>query len=88
MPPQTNTDTGARLRPLRDVGSDPIARLATLCDESGLTRADIAERAGMSPGSLSRLLSGKLDPSFSRVARILGSIGCAWGDLDLPADRR
>jgi transcriptional regulator with XRE-family HTH domain len=59
-----------------------IARLAALCDASGLTRSDIAGRAGMLPGDLSRLLSGRRDPALSSVARILEAIGEPWAALD------
>jgi transcriptional regulator with XRE-family HTH domain len=52
-----------------------IARLAALCDESGLTRRDIAERAGMRPSNLSRLLSGEYSPSVDSIERLLAAIG-------------
>ena len=59
-----------------------IARLAVLCDGSGLTRRDIAGRAGMHPPHLTRLLSGEHSPSVEAVERILKAIGCTWVDLD------
>ena len=59
-----------------------IAQLATLCDESGLTRCQIAERAGMSPGDLSRLLSGRRDPAISTFDRVRKAIGATWADFD------
>jgi transcriptional regulator with XRE-family HTH domain len=59
-----------------------IARLALLCDASGLTRSDIAGRSGILPGDLSRLLSGRRDPAVSSVARILEAIGEPWAALD------
>jgi transcriptional regulator with XRE-family HTH domain len=52
-----------------------IARLAALCDESGLTRTQIAERAGLDPANLSKLLCGQSDPRFSTVERIVHAIG-------------
>jgi transcriptional regulator with XRE-family HTH domain len=62
-----------------------IARLADLVRESGLTKVDVAERAGMRPEALHRILTGKVDPSVSRVDRIRRAIGCDWADLDPPA---
>lgn len=59
-----------------------IARLAALCDESGLTRCDIAERAGIKPCNMTRLLSGQVDPKASTLDRVLRAIGCKWADLD------
>lgn len=65
--------------------ADPIARLAALCSrwtrDNGLTQAEIAERAGMKRVNLSRILSGRRDPAFSSVCRILEAIGCTLADL-------
>lgn len=58
MPPTTTNPT--------------IARLAALCDESGLKQDEIAEGAGMMQQALSRLLRGEIDPSISRVAMAIG----------------
>ena len=59
-----------------------ITQLATLCDESGLTRTQIAERAGMNPGDLTRLLSGRRDPAMSTFDRVRKAIGATWADFD------
>jgi transcriptional regulator with XRE-family HTH domain len=65
---------------------DPVAptidRLRELVDQSGLTRTEIASRASMTPGMLTRLLSGRRNPSIDSVRRILFAIGCEWGELD------
>ena len=63
-----------------------IARLAALCDESGLTRAQIGERMGTSQGNISRLLSGERDPALSSVERLLAAIGYRMAfEMDGPA---
>lgn len=59
-----------------------IARLRDLVDQSGLTRCDVAGRAGMSPAMLSRLLSGTRNPAIDTVRRVLLAIDCGWSDLD------
>jgi transcriptional regulator with XRE-family HTH domain len=59
-----------------------IDRLRELVDQSGLTRTDVAERAGFSAPNLTRLLSGRRNPSVDSVRRVLVAIGCTWADLD------
>jgi transcriptional regulator with XRE-family HTH domain len=59
-----------------------IDRLRDLVDRSGLTRTEVAGRAGMSPGMITRLLSGARDPSITTVSRVLIAIRCNWADLD------
>jgi transcriptional regulator with XRE-family HTH domain len=59
-----------------------IVRLRDLIAESGLTRADVADRAGLTPGNLSRLLSGRRSPHLETVRRVLVALGSEdWGDL-------
>jgi transcriptional regulator with XRE-family HTH domain len=52
-----------------------IARLAALCDESGLTRTEIAERMGTSQGNVSRLITGESNPTIATVERLLEALG-------------
>jgi transcriptional regulator with XRE-family HTH domain len=59
-----------------------INRLARIVDGSGLERQAVAERAGMSPSALSRLLSGRRNPSIESVERVLVACGATWADLD------
>lgn len=61
-----------------------IDHLRTLVDSSGLTRSEIAGRAGMKPGDLTRLLSGTRGTrvSLDLVRRVLVAIGRRWTDLD------
>lgn len=46
-----------------------------------ITRAEAAENIGISEGTLSKLLSGKIGPSALTVDRILSSLGVEYGVL-------
>ena len=59
-----------------------LSRLRAVVDGSGMSQAEVAEAAGMRPQALSRILLGQLDPSISRVARVLAAAGGSWADLD------
>lgn len=45
------------------------------------TRAETAEHIGISEGTLSKLLSGKIEPSALTIDRILTSLELEYGDL-------
>ena len=60
-----------------------IDRLARIVDESGLTRTEVAERAGITGPNLTRLLSGlRPNASFWLVVRVLRACDARLADLD------
>jgi ribosome-binding protein aMBF1 (putative translation factor) len=57
----------------------------------GLSLADVAERAKIDKGALSRLENGQqLNPTVNTLARYASALGksLAWGMVDRPANRR
>ena len=59
------------------------ARLRALIADAGLSLAEAARRAEMSPSYLSNVLSGqKAKPEITTIARVLGALGKSWRDLD------
>ena len=69
----------------RTLPTAEIDRLRELVDGSGLTRSDVAGRTGLSPGELTRLLSGTRSPTLQSVKRVLEAIDCGWCDLQADA---
>src|SRR4051794_41788339 len=59
------------------------ARLRRRRRARGLTLAEVAARAGVSPQYLSELERGRKDPSSEMLAAVAGALG--WRGLDLPA---
>jgi hypothetical protein len=60
-----------------------FARLAWVVDSIGLPRSEIAKLAQMSPGDLTRLLSGRRpNASLALVGRVLAACGEPWAALD------
>lgn len=51
-------------------------RLRALREESGLTLADLSERAGMHLQSLSRLERGDRSPQWDTVVALAKALGC------------
>ncbi|MFL5330000.1 MAG: helix-turn-helix domain-containing protein [Gemmataceae bacterium] len=54
------------------------ARLAEVIDRSGLTRKEVAEKAGVSPSNITRWVNNEREPSFSafwNLAKALGISG-------------
>lgn len=63
----------------------PHIKLSRLVDRKrkGRQDAEIAEAAGMTPGALSRLLTGRVaDPRLSTLKRVLDAIGATLSDFD------
>ena len=57
------------------------ARVRALRNEAGLTQAEIAEAAGITPESMSRIERGRLSPSTDLVTRLAAAIGVVPGAL-------
>ena len=51
---------------------------------NGLTRAELAKIANISPSTISRIERGELDPSWSSMMSILQSVGYSIGDRIRP----
>lgn len=49
--------------------------------ELGLTQAQLAEKLGMGPDSLSRIEKGVVAPRFERLAKVAREMDCAVADL-------
>jgi hypothetical protein len=60
-----------------------ITQLTRVVDSSGLRRSEVARLAEMSPGNLTRLLSGRRsNASLAVVGRVLAACGENWAALD------
>lgn len=61
-------------------------RLSQLRKGRGMKSKDLAERAGITPQSLSRIENGKHDIAFSTLQKILGAMGCGLKDLTVESE--
>jgi DNA-binding XRE family transcriptional regulator len=52
--------------------------------DRGLTRQELAERAGVSPRTLARIERGRHDPKLSTIRALLDALESKWADLDDP----
>lgn len=59
-------------------------RIRELRESRNLTSKDLAERAGITPQSLSRIELGRHDVVFTTLQRILAAMGCSLKDLAGP----
>lgn len=57
------------------------ARVRQIRRERGFTQAEIAARADLAPGTLSRLESGREPPTVSSLVRLADALGVSLGDL-------
>ena len=62
---------------LKQVGQ----RVRDLRTQAGLTQADLAERANLSPEFVSRVERGLKSPSLLTLERVAGSMGVSVGEL-------
>ncbi|MFZ2620251.1 MAG: RuBisCO large subunit C-terminal-like domain-containing protein [Alphaproteobacteria bacterium] len=53
----------------------PAAALKALLDERNISAAEVARASGVSVASISRILSGKVNPSFESMSRIAAAVG-------------
>lgn len=59
-------------------GTTPFGkRLRALREESGLTLADLAERAGLHLQGLAKLESGERSPKWDTVVALAKALGCS-----------
>jgi DNA-binding Xre family transcriptional regulator len=56
-------------------------RLRALRERRGLTSKEVAQRAGITPQSLSRIEHGHHDVVYTTLQRILAAMGCSLKDL-------
>ena len=63
-------------------------RLHALWKRSGRTQTALAAEAGVDQSDLSKMLRGEHVPRADTLARLLGAMGCSWGDLDEPRPKR
>ena len=49
--------------------------------ELGMTQPELAEKTGISQGSISRVKSGKLNPSFMAIIRICSALQMTTDEL-------
>ena len=59
-------------------------RLKELRETRHLSSKELAERAGITPQSLSRIENGRHDVTFTTLQRILTAMGCSLNDLTTP----
>ena len=62
----------------------PMDRVRILRQKAGLTQAQLAERAGIEQGYLSRVERGKHSPSLEVTYRLAAALGVRPGDLFEP----
>lgn len=56
-------------------------RIRSLRNERGIYQADLAEKAGISRITLSRIENGRMDPGFRIVAKLARALGVSLADL-------
>jgi transcriptional regulator with XRE-family HTH domain len=62
------------------------SNLRTRLDERGMSQSELAEKIGTKPANISRILSGKEDPSIPRAEKIANAVGSRLSHLlDPPA---
>lgn len=63
-------------------------RLRMLRHERGMKQKIVAANAGLTAPQLSKIESGKVDPKWSTISRIVLAIGVEWGEVITNHDRR
>lgn len=78
----TDKEYSAHLAKIAEEQAKKIGRrISQLRKDRGMKSKELAERAGITPQSLSRIEHGKHDLAFSTVQKILGAMGYELGDL-------
>lgn len=68
------------------ISETPAAHLKALLADRNLSAAELARQSGVSVASLSRILSGKVNPSFDSMSKLARALGVALDTLaPLPA---
>lgn len=63
-------------------------RLRILRNERGMKQKAVAANAGLTAPQLSKIESGKADPKWSTINRIIAAIGVEWREVVNDYDRR
>ena len=80
----TDQDYSAHLAAAAEEQAKHIGRhIQELRENRGLGRAELAERAGITSQSLSRIEAGQPDAVFTDLQRVLAALGCSLRDLDV-----
>ncbi len=78
----TNADYRAHVVRLASDWADQIGRhLSAFRKARGLTQKSLAEAAGLGRVSLAKVETGKVEPSFSTVVKLLAAMGASVQDL-------
>lgn len=60
----------------------PASRLAAARKAAGLTQRQLAEKAGVSPGRINHLETGRKRLTLDEAWRLAGVIGCKPSEID------
>lgn len=83
----TDKEYSAHLAKIAEEQAKKIGRrLSQLRKDRGMKSKELAERAGLTPQSLSRIEHGKHDLAFSTVQKILGAMGYELRDLTVESE--
>ena len=78
----TDQDYSAHLAAAAEEQAKRIGRrIAELRESRGLSSEELAERAGITSQSLSRIEAGRPDAVFTTLQRVLAALGCSLRDL-------
>jgi transcriptional regulator with XRE-family HTH domain len=84
------TEEGATLR-RRMGGSDYRSALGTAVrvrrERAKLTSRQLARHSGLSEGTVSRIESGKTDPTWATVRRLAAALGASVAEIAADAER-
>lgn len=72
--------TAAQLRALKASQAAPN-RLRTAMQIAGLTQVQLAERAGLTQPTISKVLNGEATPTLDTAQRLAVAFGCSTDDL-------
>ncbi|MDP2307442.1 MAG: helix-turn-helix domain-containing protein [Pseudomonadota bacterium] len=64
-----------------DLAEGIATRLRDLRGRAGLTQQDVAERAGLSPETVSRCEKGVFAPELTTLLALARALGCSLGEL-------
>lgn len=68
------------------MGKHKPHKIRALARARGLKLAEVAERAGMKPNYLSRIISGSVTPTVVTARRIASALGVSIDEVFQPAD--
>jgi len=71
---------------LYDVHMVKLPRLRSIRERQALNQRELAEKAGLTPASLSRIEAGVQEPYMSTVRKLATALGVQPADLMAPLD--